>query len=134
MEIRRARRADLEAVTEIYNLEVVSATSTFDTEPREGRAAEVWFNEHSSDSFPLIVAEDGGAVVGWASLSPWSNRGAYAGTVEGSLFVAADHRVDCRVRWRDFEWKVLAHPRSRLRKGETVYLRLDPEHTLALRR
>jgi ABC-type Fe3+/spermidine/putrescine transport system ATPase subunit len=41
--------------------------------------------------------------------------------------------VDCRVLWNDFEWKVLAHPRSRLRKGETVYLRLDPEHTLALR-
>jgi len=41
--------------------------------------------------------------------------------------------VDCRVLWRDFEWKVLAHPRSRLRKGEKVYLRLDPEHTLALR-
>jgi iron(III) transport system ATP-binding protein len=41
--------------------------------------------------------------------------------------------VDCRVRWRDFEWKVLAHPRDRLREGEKVYLRLDPEHTLALR-
>ena len=41
--------------------------------------------------------------------------------------------VDCRVRWGEFEWKVLAHPRSRLRKGEKVYLRLDPEHTLAVR-
>jgi iron(III) transport system ATP-binding protein len=41
--------------------------------------------------------------------------------------------VDCRVRWRDFEWKVLAHPREQLREGDKVYLRLDPEHTLALR-
>jgi iron(III) transport system ATP-binding protein len=41
--------------------------------------------------------------------------------------------VDCRVRWRDFEWKVLAHPRARLREGDKVYLQLDPEHTLALR-
>ena len=32
-----------------------------------------------------------------------------------------------------FEWKVMAHPRTRLRKGEKVYLRLDPEHTLAVR-
>jgi len=40
--------------------------------------------------------------------------------------------VDCRVRWGDFEWKVLAHPRDRLRKGEKVFLRLDPEHTLAV--
>jgi iron(III) transport system ATP-binding protein len=41
--------------------------------------------------------------------------------------------VDCRVRWRGFEWKVLLHPRTQLRQGEKVYLRLDPERTLALR-
>jgi ABC-type Fe3+/spermidine/putrescine transport system ATPase subunit len=40
--------------------------------------------------------------------------------------------IDCRVRWGEFEWKVLAHPRARLRQGERVYLRLDPEHTLAV--
>jgi hypothetical protein len=37
------------------------------------------------------------------------------------------------VRWGDFEWKVLAHPRMRLRPGEKIRLRLDPEHTLAVR-
>jgi hypothetical protein len=36
------------------------------------------------------------------------------------------------VRSGDFEWKVLAHPRARLRKGEKVFLRLDPDHTLAV--
>ncbi len=40
--------------------------------------------------------------------------------------------IDCRVRWGEFEWKVLAHPRTPLRNGERVYLRLDPEHTLAV--
>jgi iron(III) transport system ATP-binding protein len=41
--------------------------------------------------------------------------------------------VDCRVMWGDFEWKVIGHPRDRLKAGEKVYLRLDPEHTLAVR-
>jgi iron(III) transport system ATP-binding protein len=41
--------------------------------------------------------------------------------------------VDCRVRSGEFEWKVLAHPRTRLRTGEKVFLRLKPEHTLAVR-
>jgi iron(III) transport system ATP-binding protein len=41
--------------------------------------------------------------------------------------------VDCRVRWGEFEWKVQAHPRMRLREGERVYLRVDPEHSLAVR-
>ena len=40
--------------------------------------------------------------------------------------------VDCRVRWGAFEWKVLTHPRMGLRKGEKVYLRPDPEHSLAV--
>jgi iron(III) transport system ATP-binding protein len=40
--------------------------------------------------------------------------------------------VDCRVRWGEFEWKVLAHPRDGLKAGEKVYLRLDPAHTLAV--
>ena len=40
--------------------------------------------------------------------------------------------VDCRVRWGEFEWKILTHPRMRLKKGEKVYLRPDPEHSLAV--
>lgn len=40
--------------------------------------------------------------------------------------------VDCRVRWGDFEWKVMAHPRAGLKAGEKVYLRLDPARTLAV--
>jgi ABC-type Fe3+/spermidine/putrescine transport system ATPase subunit len=55
---------------------------------------------------------------------------ALEGEVLAAIFLG--NYVDCRVSWGDFEWKVLAHPRDRLRKGEKVYLRLDPEHTLAV--
>jgi iron(III) transport system ATP-binding protein len=60
------------------------------------------------------------------------NGGAPA--IEGEVLAAIflGNYVDCRVRWGEFEWKVIAHPRDRLRKGERVYLRLDPEHTLAV--
>lgn len=40
--------------------------------------------------------------------------------------------MDCRVRCGEFEWKVMAHPRAELRTGDKVFLRLDPEHTLAV--
>lgn len=40
--------------------------------------------------------------------------------------------IDCRVRWGEFEWKVLAHPRERLRPGDRVFLHLDPNHSLAV--
>ncbi len=52
------------------------------------------------------------------------------GEVLQSIFLG--NCLDCRVRWREFEWKVLAHPRQGLRPGERVYLRLDPEHSLAV--
>jgi iron(III) transport system ATP-binding protein len=57
-----------------------------------------------------------------------------AAALEGEVLEAIflGNYVDCRVRWGDFEWKVIAHPRDRLRKGDKVYLRLDPEHTLAV--
>jgi iron(III) transport system ATP-binding protein len=56
------------------------------------------------------------------------------GDIEGEVLEAIflGNYVDCRVRWGDFEWKVIAHPRDRLRKGDKVSLRLDPEHTLAV--
>jgi iron(III) transport system ATP-binding protein len=51
---------------------------------------------------------------------------------EVSQLIFLGNCVDCRVRWGTFEWKVLAHPRASLRKGEKVYLKLDPERTLAV--
>ncbi|MBN2565732.1 MAG: N-acetyltransferase [Candidatus Eisenbacteria bacterium] len=92
VEIRRARRSDLDTVIAIYNREVEHSTSTFDTEPRAGRGAVEWFESHASDAYPLIVADEGGDVVGWASLTPWSPRGAYARTAEGSLFIREGDR------------------------------------------
>lgn len=90
--MRRARLSDLEALSGIYNIEVREGTSTFDTEQREGERARTWFESHSSDACPILVAEEDGKILGWASLSPWSQRGAYARTVEGSLFVSAAER------------------------------------------
>jgi iron(III) transport system ATP-binding protein len=54
-----------------------------------------------------------------------------AGEVLQAIFLG--NCVDCRVRSGGFEWKVLAHPRDGLRTGDKVYLRPDPEHTLAIR-
>jgi iron(III) transport system ATP-binding protein len=53
-----------------------------------------------------------------------------AGEVLEAVFLG--NYVDCRVKWGDFEWKVIGHPRDRLQAGQRVYLRLDPEHTLAV--
>jgi phosphinothricin acetyltransferase len=90
--IRDALPSDLATISAIYNREVEVGTATFDTEPRSEAAQREWFEAHQAPAHPVLVAEDDGRVVAWASLSPWSERAGYSRTVEGSLFVAADHQ------------------------------------------
>lgn len=84
--LRPATESDLPAVTEIYNQAVLRATGTFDTEPKTLEQQREWFARHGA-SHPVIVAEEASAVVGWASLSPYSDRCAYARTAEVSVYI-----------------------------------------------
>ncbi len=90
--VREARAADLPVIFEIYNHEVAHGTATFDTEPRVAGQDDGWLTQRDRGRHPVLVAAAGERVVGWASLSPWSERGGYARTVEGSVYVDADHR------------------------------------------
>jgi phosphinothricin acetyltransferase len=89
--IRRAVLTDLEAITAIYNDAILTTTATFDTEPKSLADRRVWWDAHD-DRHPVLVAECGGQVVGWSSLSQWSERRAYADTAETTFYVHADHR------------------------------------------
>jgi len=51
----------------------------------------VWFADHGAKN-PIMVAEVDGVVVGWGSLSKWSDRCAYTDTAEVSLYVQPGHR------------------------------------------
>ena len=76
---------------EIYNEAVEHTTATFDTEKRSIEKQMEWFKKHKINH-PIIVADEGGTIKGWASLSPWSDRKAYDGTVEVSVYVHHDQR------------------------------------------
>jgi len=89
--LRPARREDVKAITDIYNEAIRNSTATFDTQPRTIEDQGEWFRSHEG-KLPLIVAEEDGRVAGWASLSPWSDRCAYAAAAEASLYVAREAR------------------------------------------
>jgi phosphinothricin acetyltransferase len=91
MLIRRAQPADAPAITAIYNEAIASTTATFDTEPKSVEERSQWLAAHD-ERHPVLVAEIDGQVVGWASLSRWSDRRAYDDTAETSFYVAAAHR------------------------------------------
>jgi L-amino acid N-acyltransferase len=87
--LREASSRDAEPIGAIYNHYVVSSTCTFQTEPDTGVQRAAWLAEHG-DRYPVIVAESGGEVVGWASLSRYRSRAGYAPTVENSVYVRED--------------------------------------------
>jgi L-amino acid N-acyltransferase YncA len=89
LRIRLAEVSDAEAIRAIYNLEVTTATSTFDLVPRSLAEQRAWLVARSG-AFSAVVAVDGDDVVGFASLSPYKERAAYRTTVEDSVYVARD--------------------------------------------
>jgi L-amino acid N-acyltransferase len=89
--LRSAVAGDAAAIRAIYNEAVATTTATFDTEPRTPAAQRRWMADHVAP-YSVVVAEVEGRVIGWASLSAWSDRRAYAGTTEVSEYVAAPHR------------------------------------------
>lgn len=89
--VRPASERDIEAITAIYNDAVRNTVATFDTRERTLNQQRTWLAKRES-KHPVLVAEKEGVVAGWASLGPWSERGAYAATAEISLYVAEDHR------------------------------------------
>lgn len=90
--IRTAQERDLEKLLDIYNYEVLHGTATFDIHPKTLEERKTWFLAHNIDNHPLIVAELDGVVAGYASLSPYREKEAYAATVELSVYVAEDCR------------------------------------------
>lgn len=89
--IRPASVADAPAILAIYNEAVRNTVATFDTEARSLPDQVSRLEEHGP-SHLVVVAEQAGSVIGWASLSPWSDRKAYAGTAEVSFYVAENLR------------------------------------------
>jgi len=90
--IRPAQPADLPAIFDIYHEQVLQGIATFDTAPRTDAQQRDWFQKHPANDYPAIVADHAGRIVGWAALSPWSDRPAYDRTAEVSEYVHADHR------------------------------------------
>ena len=91
LNIRPATEADIVAITEIYNEAIANTTATFDTEPKTLEERFQWFEAHD-ESHPVLVAEIDELVIGWATLSKWSDRSAYDSTAEVSVYVHHQHR------------------------------------------
>jgi L-amino acid N-acyltransferase YncA len=90
--VRRATREDCPAILEIYNEAVLTTTASYDLQPRTLEHRQAWFEDHAAADYAIFVAESGGRVVGWSSLSRFHDRYGYRFTCENSIYIAASQR------------------------------------------
>ena len=91
---RRATVDDLTAIVDIYNETILTTTGAWteslDT-PDDRRA---WFERRTTAGFPVLVADDGGVVVGVTSYGDFRDSVRWPGyrhTVEHSIHVRESH-------------------------------------------
>ena len=90
--VRRGERKDIPELLDIYNYEVVHGVATLDLEPRTIDEWTTWFENHNIKNHPLLVAEIDGKVCGYATLSEYRSKEAYASTVELSIYIDPNYR------------------------------------------
>ena len=86
IEIRDAALADLPRIFAIYNAEVEHGIATFDVVPKDPERDADWLTGRD-EIHPVIIAAAGEELLGWASIGPWSPKGAYRRTGEVSVYV-----------------------------------------------
>lgn len=90
--LRDARPDDLAAIATILNREIRDGTASWtETEKTDADMAR-WYEERRARGFPVLVAEEAGEVVGYASYGQFRAGEGYRETVEHSVYVAGRAR------------------------------------------
>jgi L-amino acid N-acyltransferase YncA len=85
MELEAMRPDDWPAVRAIYEVGIATGNATFETTAPDWPA---WDAAHLPDHRLVARVRVDGQVVGWTALAPVSDRCAYAGVAEESIYVA----------------------------------------------
>jgi phosphinothricin acetyltransferase len=87
MNIRPAEQRDSAAIAAIYNHYVATTCITFETESVSNEKMGARIDETHSSNLPWLIAEEDGAVVGYAYASKWKGRCAYRYSVESTVYL-----------------------------------------------
>lgn len=90
--LRDATPGDLEAMRAIYNDAVLHTTATYDYAPRPAEKQQAWFEAKRAAGLPVLVADEGGEVAGYASYGPFRAWDGYRYTAEHAVYVDARFR------------------------------------------
>lgn len=92
MIVRHACREDCAAIAEIYNHAVLHTAAIWNdtTVDTDNRIA--WYEARSLAGYPVLVGEEDGTIVGYASFGDWRAFEGFRHTVEHSVYVHPGHQ------------------------------------------
>lgn len=92
LNVRLADLRDLRDILHIYNQGIEDRIATLEENPKDLHYIQNWFEKDHHHPYSVVVAEKAGEIVGWASLNRYSNRCAYAGVADLSIYIERSHR------------------------------------------
>ena len=90
--VRPATQDDLSAILAIYNDAVLNSTAIWNDRVVDLENRRAWLLDRQSRNYPVLVAEDGGKVIGYSSFGDFRPFDGYRLTVEHSVYVANSAR------------------------------------------
>lgn len=88
--IRKATENDLDVIREVTNHAILHTTSNYDYEPKTRDEINQWFADKQHGNWPVLVAEENGEVLGFATYGTFRMKIGYKPTVEHSVYVVED--------------------------------------------
>ncbi len=91
--VRLGEERDFAPIVDIYNHYIRETTITFDIEPFTVETRGPWFEKFAATGpYRLLVAEDGGEVIGYAATLQYRPKAAYNTSVETSIYLHPERR------------------------------------------
>ncbi len=95
VQIRAAKLDDVPGIVAIHNVLIETTTYEWTDVPHTVAGRTDWFRQQEDQGFPVLVADDDGAVVGWCTFGWFRDartRPGYRFTVEHTVHVAESHQ------------------------------------------
>jgi L-amino acid N-acyltransferase len=128
--IREATQADLPAILDLHNHHITNTRAIWRYQPADLADRTAWFQYRQSKGYPVLVAEDRGDFLGFASYGDFRAGEGYGGTVENSVYVieqASGQGIATLLMQR-----LLAHARARGKRTMVAAIGLPNEASVAL--
>jgi L-amino acid N-acyltransferase YncA len=90
--LRLANVNDIPQITRIYNEGIEDRIATLETCLRTEEDMIEWFNNRDEKHSVVVIEDDQGIAVGWASINVFNSRCCYSGVADISIYIQRDKR------------------------------------------